>query len=429
MLRRLAVCVGWWGLCFAIGGCVTVRSLDIEPIDPAGTQPIVVESPVKVHLLDGSTVVFRNGIRVVGNEVTGEGFRYDAMLKLEEPVVAVPLDEVAAMESFQTPVNTGATAAASTGATVGGALGGAALFKAIFGSCPTTYSFADGEPLLEAESFSYSIAPGFETLDVDRLGLRTRDPVIELEMRNEALETHYIDQVALFGVEHGAGESVYAGPDHRPFVVAAPAAARSAVDSEGRELFEVLRDSDGVTTRASDARLQGIGLDDMADHLDLVFDVEPGVEYALLLEARNSLLNTVLLYDVMLAGQGFRAIDWMGRDLSRLLGRWRLARWYWNNMGLHVAVEVDGRFRPVASFEDTGPIAWKDLALRLPVSEGKRVVLRLTSVSDNWRIDRAALARVIGDAQFSSVSLGEVRDATGALHETARDHLAGSASG
>ena len=88
---------------------VTVRHIEITPIEPGedAESPILVESPVKAHLVDGSTVVFPKGLRVDEDMVRGEGFKYDITLENTTPVTEIELDDVAAMESYQDVVNTG----------------------------------------------------------------------------------------------------------------------------------------------------------------------------------------------------------------------------------------------------------------------------------------------------------------------------------
>ena len=65
--------------------------------------------------------------------------------------------------------------------------------KACFGSCPTFYAF-DGEKMtLQAESFSSSVMPVLETNDIDALyNIKSINRFLELQMKNEALETHII---------------------------------------------------------------------------------------------------------------------------------------------------------------------------------------------------------------------------------------------
>lgn len=411
-------------LCLCLASCVKVHTLRVDPVDLTVAEPIVVESPVKVHLVDGSTVVFAKGISVADGTISGEGFRYDLMLRLQEPIVAVPVKDVAAIEAFQSPINTGATAAATTGVTVGATIAGIGLALAIFGSCPTTYSLQDTEPVMEAESFSYSIAPGFEARDLDRLGIVFHGDDVVLEVRNEALETHYINQLELFAVNHDDGEFVYADHRDRPLVLGELQAATAAIDNSGRQVRDVIAAADDDSWRSPDERLAAVTDTDFDDHIILSFDVQPGSNNAMVLRLRNSLLNTVLLYEVMLADQGWLALDWMGKDLNSLFGRWRLGSWYRKNMGMQVSVHDGERWVDVARFGDTGPIAWKELAIPLPRQQRDRLEVRLSFVADNWRIDRAAIAPVLREAALHKVPIREIRDAVTAVHETARDNLA-----
>src|SRR5207249_1151264 len=51
-----------------------------------------------------------------------------------------------------------------------------------------------------------------------------------------------------------------------------------------------------------------------------------------------------------------------------------------------------GVYRGAAHLRDTGPIAWKDVAIVVPVVTRGRVRVRLSFPMDNWRIDRVAVA-------------------------------------
>ena len=71
--------------------------------------------------------------------------------------------------------------------------------------------------MLEAEAFSYSIAPMFESRDVDRLAVGVDDQgEVRLEVRNEALETHYINHFELIEVGHASHEQVVRIPREGP---------------------------------------------------------------------------------------------------------------------------------------------------------------------------------------------------------------------
>ncbi len=342
-----------------LASCITVYNTEIEPIayEEQSKSAISVESPVKAHLVDGSTIVFPNGVTIENGIVKGQGFKYDITLEHSEPVTEVDFDEVAAMESYQTPVNTGATAVASGAATIGVAATAAALALVIFGSCPTIYSLEGVEPLLEAESFSYSIAPGFEVRDVDRLGIDsgTGDSV-ELEVRNEALETHYINHIELMEVVHADAESVFPDPKGSPIIVGSLRAPDVVIDRSGRHIDGIVGAADGKAWRTDEVRLQNVSTDDMEDHIDLEFEMPPADrEAALVLRLRNSLLNTVYFIH-MLKGQGFRALDWMSDEPNRSGERYELRRWYRKRMGMRVAIWDQGRYKQVATIAETGPL-------------------------------------------------------------------------
>jgi hypothetical protein len=421
-MRKLRLLV-----CLLLMSCVTVRHIEITPIESGEevNTPISVESPVKAHLEDGSTVMFPKGVTVDAEMVKGQGFKYDITLQHSEPVTEIDLGDVAAMESYQDVVNTGATVAATTITTVGGGLAGIALLKAIFGSCPTTYSLENGEPILEAESFSYSIAPGFEARDVDRLGIESADQsTIELEMRNEALETHYINHVELLEIMHAQNESVYPDPTGQPIVIGELIAPTIVVDRSGRRIDHIVRAADSKAWSSAAERLRNVTPADMEDFIDVEFDLTASADQlALVLKLRNSLLNTVLLYDVMLKEQGFRALDWMGRDLDQLLPKYRLARWYQKKMGMRIAVWDGGKFTNVESIPDTGPIAWNEIAIPLPATRSDKLKVRLSFIADNWRIDQVALGTDVRIGKARNIPVAEVRSASGDELEEARSNL------
>jgi hypothetical protein len=368
MIKKLIACSIFLVLTLMIASCI-VHRVDVVPVDVSAETPIEISSPVKAHLFDGSTVVFPEGVNVYDGSVHGKGEMFNIALENNRFIDEIALDEVAAMESFQTPVSTGATAAASTVSAAGWAALGVGAALLLFGSCPTVYSVDSEVALPDAELFSYSITPSFQARDIDKLGLRhVQDGYFELDVRNEMLETHYIDQLE---------------------------------DQDGRDILPEIASADGKAWSATSDRLANVSLDDFHDSLDFEFNVpENSGELALVLNMRNSMLNTVLLYDVMLKEQSFAALDWMGHDLKHLGNRAELGLWYRENMGMTVSVWRDGKFRKVGRIGDQGPIAWSERALVLDAVSGENVRIRLSFVADNWRIDQVALAT---DAQRAKV--------------------------
>lgn len=398
---------------------------------PATTDSVAVVSPVKAHLLDGSTVVYRTGVLIVRDTIRSRGpkpaYRYNLTLADSTPVDALPLDSVVGMEAFRNSVNGGATAALTVAGVAGTALGLGLAAIAIFGSCPTFYADTAGVSLLEAEGFSYSIAPLFESRDVDRLRAHA-DLVgdVRLEVRNEALETHYINQVDLVEVRHAADELVVPDAGGRPLALRRVVAPTSARDRAGRDLRATLLDSDGRAFSTDSGVVNRATATDPDDFIDLEFARPTGVDtVALLFRMRNSLLNTVLLYELMLADPGAKSLDWVGQELEEIGPAARLGRWYAGHMGMRVMVR-DGAgtaWRDVGRVPDTGPIAWKDVAVPVPVPPGDSLQIRLRFVADDWRIDRIQLALSARRAPARTFAPAEVLGADGFPDTAARASL------
>jgi hypothetical protein len=393
----------------AFQGCVFVaHRLEVALVDAA--EGVQVTSPVKAHLKDGGTVVFARGMTVSGGSMRGDGVRYDSTLAHSQRVAEVSLDSVAAAETFQTVTKGGESLLVSTLATGVGVLAATALAVAIFGSCPTVYSQDEDRPRLEAETFSHSIAPLFEARDVDRLRAQADSAgMVRLEVRNEALETHYINHLQLLEVQHDPGTVVAPEPSGRLLALRGMRPA-TAVDRTGRDVTATLAEADGQPYRTDAGVLSRVDGSDMEDWVDLTAPVPArAAEAAVALRLKNSLLGTVLFYDVMLAAAGARALDWMGSDLGQISTAVSLGRWYQRRTGLRVSLWRDGAWREMARISDAGPIAWRDVAVALPVPPGESTLrVRLSFTADLWRIDRLSVATVAGRPQSRTLPVERV---------------------
>lgn len=125
-------------------------------------------------------VVYANGVSVRGDSVLVIGRRYELKLTAMGTVEPLSLDSVVGMESYRMGINVPATVALSVPDTAVGVVATVGLFKALFGSCPTFHAYSAGRFALEAEGFSYSIAPLFESRDVDALRVRQPLPIVFL---------------------------------------------------------------------------------------------------------------------------------------------------------------------------------------------------------------------------------------------------------
>lgn len=407
-------------------GCI-FRGVRVAPVGRAENTEVL--SPVKVHLLNGETAVFEDGLHIARDTVRGAGLLYGISQRDRAggiSVSAVPLDSVAAMESFSGYTNAPATVAVSTLVVGGSIVAGAALFKALFGSCPTIYSDSAGTPVLEAEGFSYSISPLLERRDIHRLRAEPDSHgVLTLDVRNEALETHYINQLELLSVTRAAEEYVLPDASEHALAVREVRPISRAVDRAGNDVMATLARDDGLVFHSDARTIAQVNAGDLDDWIDLDVPVSRGTDsVALLFNLRNSLLNTVLLYDEMLSAQGAHAVDFEAKDLNNIADMVRIGRWYGGHMGMHVSVRRGVQWDTVASVPDAGPIAWREVAAVVPVPPGDTLHVRLSFVADQWRIGKIGAAMRFRHPQPETFEPAAVVEANGTPADSARTSVA-----
>jgi hypothetical protein len=400
--------------------CVISTTTRPNRLEVSGAEHFV-RSPIKAHLGDGSTVLFRRGATVGNRRIVGEGVRFSATLD-SSPVGRVALDSVVGVESYEREVNPGRTLIYAPISGFVSTVAVAVLVVALFGSCPTIYADSAGVPSLQAESFSYSIAPLLAKRDVDLLNVKPdANGVIRLEVRNEALETHYIEQIELLETRHRADEIV--APVARGGFVALSRVATPAsiVDSRGRNVREELATVDGRVFSSGDAALVAAadGSGPSEEHIDITVPREAGRDsLALLLDMRSSLLSTTIFYDEMLARHGARSLDWVGHDLSKIT---TVAQ-----VGLRVSMHDGDDWKPVVRMMDFGPTAWRTVAAVIPHARrlrGDSIRLRLSFVTDEFRIDRVATTWDVRPVEARKFAAARVTESGGMRRDDVRDFI------
>ncbi|WP_310568866.1 hypothetical protein [Gemmatimonas sp.] len=412
-LRSLALIAALGAVAFS-AACVFYRT-EVRAVErPAAGAPTRITSPIKAHLKDGSTVVFRTGATVTRDSLTGEGRRYTLHNGIPRVDDSVPMDSVVGVETFENKVNAVPTVVASVAGTVAAGFGALILGIAIFGSCPTVYADTGATAELQAEGFSYSIAPLMEQRDVDPLRVRADSTGrVRLELRNEALETHYINHIELLAMRHAAGETIVPDQGGRPVLVSGFTPVGRATDRAGRDVRGVLRSRDGTLYATDAGILRRASAGDLDDWIDVhVADLPAGDSVAVVLRLRNSLLNTVLLYNGMLGGRD--AADWLHEGLGKFGTTAEMALWYRKTMGLRASVEgvasIDAIHGATARLSDVGPIAFRDVALVLPRSalNARTARIRLQFVADNWRIDEVRVAGTLSRPAVTTLAVERV---------------------
>ena len=398
------------GGCFHIYNRVAPRALD--PEEP----PVSVTSPLKVHLFSGQVAVFPDGAQFTADSILGLGRRYAVDLRRDTtgmPTRGLPLDSVAALETFHDQLRPAETLVVS-GLTVGASvIAAAGLAVAIFGSCPTIYSQDGGTALLEAEAFPNSIVPLFEVRDVDKLSAVPVDGRLELEVRNEALETHYINHLELVEASHSAGTTAVPDNDGGIWLLDDLAPPMDAVDRSGADVTATLARADDDVYETAMEIIRSASPADVVDYIEFEAATAGADSAVVFLRLRNSLLSSVFFYEQMLDSQGANALNWMNDDLNSIRGAVQLGGFYQQYMGLRVERYEEGAYREVGRVREVGPIAWDHVAVPVSTQGADTLRLRLRFIADAWRIDRLAVATSARLGQPKIIPLAYVRRAGG----------------
>ena len=414
-------------------------SKHVESVIPYGIQrDKPVAAPVKVFLQDGSIILFPSGFTAGESAIQGQGRRFvpggPSAPDLE--LVEIPLDRVAAMTYYDERMSPGET----IGSVILDVSAVPLVFfsvyclscpKCCFGSCPTVYTEDGGEFKLAAELFSFSVGRLAESDDLDFLAGSAGPPGRPFEMRltNEALESHRINWLQPLAVVHPRGARIFPDSNNRLVLFRRflpPLEARNSLDED---VLPAVAETDDRAYRSPQSLVERLKEGPFFDHLDLKLKIPPGASSVkLLLRLRNTLLSTLLFYDLVLGSQGLDALAWiqrMNEDPSYAGRFWFLFRVF---SGVRVKILTDSGWRPAGRILDPGPLAFKRLALSVPASGREDLDLRLEFVPDNFLIDSVSYDYGEGPAEEPAViplEFDDIRDMDGRPRPDVRALVAG----
>jgi len=385
-----------------LGACPSVQSPElIRSSQPPPPQPDM--KPLKVHLMAGQLLFLQQWKALPGDSgLVGTGTRYDMRRQPVGPFNGlVPRDSIALLEVTRTQhIHPAGSAMLGTYTVLAGVVTIACLAdpKSCFGSCPTFYVDGDDQRPV-AEGFSASVARSLEATDVDDLGeVEASGRTFSLTMRNEALETHFVNAVHLLVAPRPMTGALVRGIDGA-FYHATRAAAPESCRAGGEDCATAVAVRDGVewSTRADPTSLAAM------DSMDLIFPPAVG-NRALLVAGRQSFVSTYVFYQ-SLAFAGSHAGDLLAeverRGTAGVPGAWAM-------MQRLAQVEVfagplGGELRPIGAFAEAGPIATDQQLLPFPETTSGSVHVRLRFARGAWRFDRLGLVNIAPAPQPSRI--------------------------
>jgi hypothetical protein len=380
-------------------GCFPSKKAIFLQEENLPNKEMIISAPTKVFLNDNSVVLFPNGFEVKNHMVLGQGTRH----QINESTESIksqnfPLDNVIAMTYYELESSPASDLGSFILGLHGSVLTPLSLYclacpKCCFGSCPTVYVNQGNKQVLKAELFSYSISKYQQEADLDLL-FQKIDIAGKYSIRitNEALETHYIDLINIQKVEHPPGTNVYPTSEGNFVVTRNLLSPVQVLNSKNSDVLPLVFKRDNQCYRTDSLLFATNSELKWRDHLDLKIPSVHVGQLKLVLKLRNTLLSTVLFYDVVLGSQGLTALEWtkkINTDPNYALLFHAVYKFY---SGITVKVNQQGKYQKRKFISDVGPIAWKELAVSIPVNEedindSSELDIRLEFFPDHFMVD------------------------------------------
>lgn len=366
------------------------------------TENIRTKPYLKAHLKNGDVYILKNSWKIdtLQNLVSGKGSHYDfnrtLLLKGE---ISVPIDSVAIFET-NTKITDSEDQRTDLLTIIAGldvALGVICLSnpKACFGSCPTFYiNEHDNFHYADAEGFSNAISPSMEYYDIDALNNQTiYGNEFSITMKNEALETHCVNDVKLLAYPLEEGERVYQSPTNEFYLCENNYALKSATGEEG-DVTTLLKNQD---------RQEFFSLSDeknlsSKEEILLTFDnVERTDKLGLILNFRQSLMTTYFIYSAM---------GYMGDQVGDIFAQMEInndtktklengIKKELGNIDIYAWDDKNETWELQDGFYETGPIAFNRQFIPLKTtSQNSTVRIKVILNKGLWRMDYIALTNI-----------------------------------
>lgn len=366
------------------------------------TNNIQTKPYLKAHLKNGDVCILRDSwiVDTVTNVLTGTGTKYNFnRIKISEGSISIPIDSVAIFETNKKIKNPEAGRIAALSILAGlDVIAGIICIsnpKACFGSCPTFYiNENDNFHYADAEGFSNAISPSLEYYDIDALDNKPLfQNTFSITMKNEALETHCVNDVKLLAYPRKKGERVYQSPTNDFYLCENNYSLTHASANEG-DITTLLKNEDRQE-RFSFSDENNLS---SKEEVFLSFNnVKNADKLGLVLNFRQTLMTTYFIYSAMgymgdEVGDIFAKMEMNKETKEKLKGGIKKEL---GNIDIYLWNEQKNDWELQNGVYETGPIAINRQFIPLQhLSSSSKIKLKLVMNKGLWRIDYVALTNI-----------------------------------
>ncbi|RED50568.1 hypothetical protein [Seonamhaeicola aphaedonensis] len=378
------------------------------------------EAFFKVHLKNGDVSLLSDwSLNAERDSILGNGKLFDFNRnELKEGPLVHNIDDIAIIETNQleaiksTDKDKISTLAVLTGVNLILDVACIANPKACFGSCPTFYT-ANSNSVhdAKAESFSSAISPALEKMDMDALNTQTGGGEFFLTMKNEAFETHMLNELVLTAIPKKSHEFVFHDRRYKfyksDYTITPSSATVDGTDilcdisrMDDREFFSYT-DKDDLTKKET-IYLNFVGIQDQQQGLVINF--------------RQSLLTTFLLYNGLSymgdeVGDYFTKIETNTTVKNRLSNPFKLL----GNIQLFVWDHNKDKWVFFDAIYETGPISKNLIIAPIPktLAHNQEVKIKIELTKGLWRLDYLGLSAIREVSDVTKIRPSEVMEIQG----------------
>ncbi len=368
---------------------------------------------LKAHLKNGDICIYKDtwNVDTISNLLTGYGTLYDFNRKLiKSETISIPLDSIAIFETNKKLENTESARIAAlsvlTALDVILGLWCITVPKACFGSCPTFYTGDHANQSFhyaDAEGFSSAILPSMEKSDIDAINQHnTQNGKFTVTMKNEALETHCIDNVKLMVFPTQENERVFQSPADSFYLCQNIAKPSKSTANEG-DITEIIANDD-KKERFSPADSNNLA---SKEEIIINFDkINSNINYGLIVDFRQSLMTTYLFYNTI-AYMGDKASDIFAKIEKSDYLKSRIEAINRELGGIEVFTfnETKNNWQFQGTFNELGPIAINKQIIKLNnVNANNSIKIKLQLNKGFWRIDCVNLAEIVKQVEPQTIT-------------------------
>jgi hypothetical protein len=380
-----------------------------------GTKASQVKPFLKAHLKNGDVCILKDSweIDTTLNIVSGDGIQYDYNRKpIYQGSISIPVDSVAIFET-----NTKITKPEADRITVLGIMAGVDAVlglvclinpKACFGSCPTFYiNENDNFHYADAEAFTNAISPSMEYCDIDAINtLKISNNSFSITMKNEALETHCINDVKILAYPLEKNQRVYQSPDSK-FYLCENSYGLSLASAKEGDVTSLLKNQD----RKERYSLSDENNLNAKEEIYLTYnDVNNTENLGLILNFRQTLMTTFLFYNAMgYMGDNVGDVFYYLETNEKMRNNFDSTTKELGGIECYVWNEKINNWEKQAGIDETGPIAINRQLIPLNHTQlNSTVKIKLVLNKGLWRLDYASLTNIrnqVTPREFSPISI------------------------